>query len=312
MAVLPPGARRNPNAPKFVEVNTDYELTTEEIGTLKRHFPECDLNAVPWERVRAKLIASGKATSESALMLDAMTVFEMLRMTEPPNPAPVARASTAPPRFDNVEWQVIRFLHSNWRQGTRVLIDDELKRFLNSINHPEALYTVTERLIHHSLIERTEVRALINTPEREREWLHEAWRTLPALCDVALDAKPMESAIAPAPVQKTPLPAAPSSEAKPVDDETNDARHSTDFASVNWFGTPYTFTTNQAAGVRVLWEAWKNKTPVLGGLTIIEAAGVDRSDERFDLVFRDNPAWGTMIASPSKGRYCLKAPDAAT
>ncbi len=106
-------------------------------------------------------------------------------------------------------------------------------------------------------------------------------------------------------------PAAPSSDAKPVD-EVNDARHSIDFASVNWFGTPYTFTTNQAACVRVLWEAWKNKTPVLGGLTIIDAAGVDRSDERFDLVFRDNPAWGTMIVSPSKGRYCLKAPDAAT
>lgn len=38
----------------------------------------------------------------------------------------------------------------------------------------------------------------------------------------------------------------------------------------------------------------------------------DRLDERLDLVFRDNLAWGTMIVSPSKGRYCLKAPDAAT
>ena len=106
-------------------------------------------------------------------------------------------------------------------------------------------------------------------------------------------------------------PAALSSGAKLVD-EANDARHSADFASVNWYGTPYTFTTNQAACVRVLWDAWKNKTPVLGGLTIIDAAGVDRSDERLDLVFRDNLAWGRMIFSPSKGRYCLKAPDAAT
>ena len=113
------------------------------------------------------------------------------------------------------------------------------------------------------------------------------------------------------PASATTLPAAPSSEAKPGEPE-NDARHSLDFASVDWYGTPFTFTTNQAACVRVLWEAWKNKTPVIGGLTIIDAAGVDRSDERLDLVFRDNLAWGTMIVSPSKGRYCLKAPDAAT
>jgi hypothetical protein len=101
----------------------------------------------------------------------------------------------------------------------------------------------------------------------------------------------------------------------PADDDPpaiTDARHSLDFASVNWYGTPHTFTANQAACVRVLWEAWKNQTPVLGGLTIIEAAGVDREDERLDLVFRDHLAWGTMIVSPLKGRYCLKAPDAAT
>ena len=90
------------------------------------------------------------------------------------------------------------------------------------------------------------------------------------------------------------------------------ARHSPDFASVYWFGNSFTFTTNQAACVRVLWEAWENKTPVLGGHAIIDAAGVDRSDERLDLVFRDNPAWGTMIGSPSKGRYCLKASDVVT
>lgn len=133
-------------------------------------------------------------------------------------------------------------------------------------------------------------------------WGRDAWP------EIDVEAAPQRIAVEHA---KALAPAAPSSVAKLVD-EANDARHSADFASVNWYGTPYTFTTNQAACVRVLWDAWKNKTPVLGGLTIIDAAGVDRSDERLDLVFRDNPAWGTMIFSPSKGRYCLKAPDAAT
>ena len=81
-----------------------------------------------------------------------------------------------------------------------------------------------------------------------------------------------------------------------------DARHSPDFASVNWFGTLHVFSTNQAACVRVLWEAWENRTPILAESTIQDAAGVE-SELRH--VFRNHPAWNTMIVSPSKGRYRL-------
>lgn len=86
---------------------------------------------------------------------------------------------------------------------------------------------------------------------------------------------------------------------------TADARHSVDFASVNWFGTLHAFSTNQAACVRVLWEAWENRTPILAESTIQDAAGVE-SELRH--VFRNNPAWNTMIVSPSKGRYRLADP----
>lgn len=88
----------------------------------------------------------------------------------------------------------------------------------------------------------------------------------------------------------------------------NNTRHSPDFASVIWFGEQFTFTMNQAACVKVLWEAWENKTPILGAAAILEAADISQS--RLDLVFRGHPAWRTMIVSPSKGRYCLKTPTA--
>lgn len=83
------------------------------------------------------------------------------------------------------------------------------------------------------------------------------------------------------------------------------ARHSQDFASVYWFGKLYTFSPNQAACIRVLWEAWNNKTPVLGEPAIQEAAGVDSNLRN---VFRDHEAWDTLITSPSKGRYRLSDP----
>lgn len=88
--------------------------------------------------------------------------------------------------------------------------------------------------------------------------------------------------------------------------------HSPDFASVNWFGTLYEFTTNQAACIKVLWEAWQAGTPTLSQREILEAAGV--SSERLDKVFEEkkqgklikNPAWTDMIDSPKRGKYRLK------
>lgn len=85
------------------------------------------------------------------------------------------------------------------------------------------------------------------------------------------------------------------------------ATHSDDFRSVNWFGKLHEFTALQAACVKFLWEAWSNGTPVIGNSTILEA--VESNAERLGLVFRDHPAWGTMIVEGStKGTHRLVEP----
>lgn len=52
-------------------------------------------------------------------------------------------------------------------------------------------------------------------------------------------------------------------------DTDREAKHSPDFRSVNWFGTEYHFTATQAACVSVLWDAWTNGTPEIGGDTLL-------------------------------------------
>ena len=47
--------------------------------------------------------------------------------------------------------------------------------------------------------------------------------------------------------------------------------HSPDFRSVNWYGTVYEFTGNQAIVVKVLWEAFHSGVPVVGDQTLLEA-----------------------------------------
>lgn len=86
-----------------------------------------------------------------------------------------------------------------------------------------------------------------------------------------------------------------------------EAAHSPDFSSVDWFGTEYTFSTNQAKCVAVLWECWQNRTPQVSGAYILEAA--DLEGLRLKLVFRNNPAWDTMIVPGNKkGTYRLNPP----
>ena len=91
------------------------------------------------------------------------------------------------------------------------------------------------------------------------------------------------------------------------------AHHTSDFRSVNWFGTLYTFTANQAKCVAILWEARENGTPDLEGLTIVTQADVQQA--RLVDVFkgkgRMHPAWKTMIVSQTKGDYRLAEPTAA-
>jgi hypothetical protein len=93
-----------------------------------------------------------------------------------------------------------------------------------------------------------------------------------------------------------------------VADDPKIRRHSEDFRSVVWWGTSYTFTKSQAACVRILWTAWKEKTPELDGLTVVTQA--DIAQTRLIDVFRSkgkaHAAWGTMIVSgKSKGAYRL-------
>jgi len=90
-----------------------------------------------------------------------------------------------------------------------------------------------------------------------------------------------------------------------------EARHSPDFRSVVWFGESYSFTANQAACVKILWDAWKNGTPEVSGAHLLEAADVQDSAQRIDLVFRGNPAWGALVVpGRTKGTYRLKEPGA--
>jgi len=92
--------------------------------------------------------------------------------------------------------------------------------------------------------------------------------------------------------------------------QTNEeARHSADFRSVNWFGQEYTFTANQAACIRLLWEAWESGAPEVGGDTLLVEAESDQ--RRLSVTFRGHPAWGTMIRpGQTKGSYRLSPPDA--
>lgn len=83
-----------------------------------------------------------------------------------------------------------------------------------------------------------------------------------------------------------------------------EAVHSLDFHSVRWFGRDYEFTAGQAACVAVLWRAWENGTPAVGGETILVEAGL--ASRRLDLIFRNHPAWGTMIVpGVRRGNYRL-------
>lgn len=84
------------------------------------------------------------------------------------------------------------------------------------------------------------------------------------------------------------------------------ARHGDDYRSVHWFGSDYLFNGTQAAVVKVLWEAWEDGEPVVGGETLLEAAAMDNS--RIRDIFRGHPAWGTMIVPVGRGSYSLKEP----
>jgi hypothetical protein len=84
------------------------------------------------------------------------------------------------------------------------------------------------------------------------------------------------------------------------------ARHSLDFRSICWFGTVHSFTSTQAAVLKLLWESWEQGTPEVGGDTLLVAA--DSTAQSLRHVFRGHPTWGTMIIQGRRGTYRLNPP----
>lgn len=82
------------------------------------------------------------------------------------------------------------------------------------------------------------------------------------------------------------------------------ATHSPDFRSANWYGQEFSFTLTQATCLKTLWEAWENGCPEMSGQTILEA--IESPQNRLDYLFKDHPAWGTMIVcGETRGTYRL-------
>jgi hypothetical protein len=74
------------------------------------------------------------------------------------------------------------------------------------------------------------------------------------------------------------------------------ASHDAKFGAVNWFGTEYSFSPQQAKCVQVLWRFWMLGTPIIREEMVLESAGI-RARSLKD-VFAAGPgktAWGNMI-----------------
>jgi hypothetical protein len=88
------------------------------------------------------------------------------------------------------------------------------------------------------------------------------------------------------------------------------AKHSPDFRSLNWFGTSYSFTANQAPVIQTLFESWKTGAPEVGSETLLSAVDDQAPPERLATLFRAHNAWGTLIVDgESKGTKRLAEPD---
>lgn len=89
--------------------------------------------------------------------------------------------------------------------------------------------------------------------------------------------------------------------------DTEQVAYSPGFRSVHWFGTDYSFTGQQGAVVQILLEAWEKGTPDVGDATLLEKAGSE--SKRLKDVFKNHPAWGTMIVQgETKGTHQLAEP----
>ena len=89
--------------------------------------------------------------------------------------------------------------------------------------------------------------------------------------------------------------------------------HSSDFMSVNWYGTEFVFTTNQALCIKALWTSLEKEASSMTSKAILRKVGIKQVTlERvfhntFNGIRRRHPALGVMIV-PDKGeaiRYRL-------
>jgi hypothetical protein len=87
---------------------------------------------------------------------------------------------------------------------------------------------------------------------------------------------------------------------------TTAPKHGDDFRSVRWRGQSYSFTAKQAPAVKLLWQNYHQGTPDVGDETLLLAVDPEAPPANLRTLFRDHPAWGTMIvAGGSKGTHRL-------
>ena len=78
--------------------------------------------------------------------------------------------------------------------------------------------------------------------------------------------------------------------------------HSDDFRCVRWYGVEYTFSPQQAACVKLLYEHWERGTPEISADFLSETVECSKIAD----LFRNHPAWGVMvIAGKRKGNLRL-------
>ncbi len=83
--------------------------------------------------------------------------------------------------------------------------------------------------------------------------------------------------------------------------------HSPDFRSVFQDGLTYSLTKSQAAVVAILWAARESHTPDVGDELLLKASGTEQV--KLALVFRDSPAWGTLVVEGgTRGVHRLAQP----
>ncbi|HWE95463.1 MAG TPA: hypothetical protein VG269_15955 [Tepidisphaeraceae bacterium] len=85
-------------------------------------------------------------------------------------------------------------------------------------------------------------------------------------------------------------------------------KHADDFTSVIWYDIPYQFTKTQGIAVRLLWNEWKKGGLSASELRIAKEIGSAAASFRLAHLFRDHPAFGTMIVSAEKGIFRLAPP----